>query len=276
MAYRTITLCITEIDRLPQLLAAGRKLGLDHDAHVTGLYVIPGIQVYPNAGLAAVPDVYDGNRKYYLEQKSKVKADFEHAMKLDGLSFGFQEVDAATPLLSATITSQCRASDLVVVSAVNPDEAVGAEYDFVQRVVIAAGRPVLILPRLGKGVLDYVEAIVGWDGGREAARAAFDAVPLLRKAKRVKIARVADGSRGQMAGADLAEGLARHKIKVEILNLPSDGLSAGAALLRACRDEGAGLLVMGAYGHSRFAEFVFGGATRQVINTLDVPVLMSH
>ncbi|MFO1032578.1 MAG: universal stress protein [Hyphomicrobiales bacterium] len=276
MAYKTIMLCITEIDRLPQLTAAARKLALDNDAHVTGLYVIPGIQVYPNAGLAAVPDVYDGNRKYFLDNKAAVRSAFEEAMSKDGLSFGFQEVDAATPLLSAAITNQCRAADIVVVSAVNPDEAVGAEYDFVQRVVIAAGRPVLVLPRKGEASLDYTEAMVGWDGGREAARAAFDSVPLLRKAKRVKIARVDESQRGQMGGADLAEGLARHKIKVEILNLSSDGLSAGETLLRACKDQGIGLLVMGAYGHSRFAEFVFGGATRHVINSLNIPVLMSH
>ena len=276
MAYKTILLCLTEIDRIPQLLAAGRKLGVDHDAHVTGLYIIPGIQVYPNAGLAAVPDVYDGNRKHYLANKAEVKAKFEEAMKQDGLSFAFQEVDATTPLLSSSVVEQCRSADLVVISAVNPDESLGAEYDFVQRVVMAAGRPVLILPRSGSADLAYTEAIVGWDGGREAARAAFDAVPLLKKAKRVQLARVDEAPRGQLGGADIAEGLARHKIKVEILSVSSDGMNAGATLLRAANDQGAGLLVMGAYGHSRFTEFVFGGATRHVIHHLHRPVLMSH
>lgn len=276
MAYKTILLCLTEIDRVPQLLAAGRKLGVDHDAHVTGLYIIPGIQVYPNAGLAAVPDVYDGNRKHYIANKDTVKAAFEDAMKHDGLSFSFQEVDATTPLLSSSVVEQCRSADIVVISSVNPDESLGAEYDFVQRVVIAAGRPVLVLPRSGNAELNYSEAIVGWDGGREAARAAFDAVPLLKKAKRVQLARVDEAPRGQMGGADIAEGLARHKIKVEILGVASDGMNAGATLLRAANDQGAGLLVMGAYGHSRFAEFVFGGATRHVIQHLDRPVLMSH
>ena len=276
MAYKTILLCLTEMDRVPQLLAAGRKLGTDHDAHVTGLYIIPGIQVYPNAGLAAVPDVYDGNRKHYIANKAEVKTKFEEAMKADGLSFSFQEVDATTPLLSSAVVEQCRSADIVVVSGVNPDESLGAEYDFVQRVVIAAGRPVLVLPRTGNAELNYTEAIVGWDGGREAARAAFDAVPMLKKAKRVQLARVDEPARGQMGGADIAEGLARHKIKVEILSVSSDGMSAGATLLRAANDQGAGLLVMGAYGHSRFAEFVFGGATRHVIQHLDRPVLMSH
>jgi|JI10StandDraft_1071094.scaffolds.fasta_scaffold03120_11 nucleotide-binding universal stress UspA family protein len=276
MAYKTILLCLTEIDRVPELIAAGRKLGADHDAHVTGLYIIPGIQVYPNAGLAAVPDVYDGNRKHYIANKADVKKAFEEGMKADGLSFAFQEVDATTPLLSSAVLDQCRSADLLVVSSVNPDESLGAEYDFVQRLVMAAGRPVLVLPRKGNAALNYTEAMVGWDGGREAARAAFDAVPLLKKAKRVKLARVDEAPRGQMGGADIAEGLARHKIKIEILGVSSDGLSAGAALLRAANDQGSGLLVMGAYGHSRFTEFVFGGATRHVIQNLDRPVLMSH
>jgi nucleotide-binding universal stress UspA family protein len=179
-------------------------------------------------------------------------------------------------LLSSAVLDQCRSADLLVVSSVNPDESLGAEYDFVQRLVMAAGRPVLVLPRKGNAALNYTEAMVGWDGGREAARAAFDAVPLLKKAKRVKLARVDEAPRGQMGGADIAEGLARHKIKIEILGVSSDGLSAGAALLRAANDQGSGLLVMGAYGHSRFTEFVFGGATRHVIQNLDRPVLMSH
>lgn len=276
MAYKTILLCLTEIDRVPELIAAGRKLGAEHDAHVTGLYVIPGIQVYPNAGLAAVPDVYDGNQKHFREHRDKVRAAFEDAMKEDGLFYGFQEVEAATPLLSSAVVTECRNSDLVVASATNPSESLGVEYDFIQRLVIGAGRPVLVLPWKSKAKLDFSEVLVGWDGGREAARAAFDAVPLLKKAKRVKIARVDEAPRGQMAGADIAVGLARHKVKVEFLTVSSDGMNAGETLLRAAQDHGTGLVVMGAYGHSRFAEFVFGGATRHVIMNLNLPVLMSH
>jgi nucleotide-binding universal stress UspA family protein len=276
MTYKTILLCLTEIDRIPQLIAAGRKLGAEHDAHVTGLYVIPGIQVYPNAGLAAVPDVYDGNQKYFRQHRDKVRAAFEDAMKDDGLSFGFQEVEATTPLLSSAVITESRNADLVIACATNPDESLGVEFDFIQRLVIAAGRPVLVLPWKGKSGLDFSEAIVGWDGGRESARAAFDAVPLLQKATRAKLARVDEAPRGTISGADIAVGLARHNVKVEYIGLSSDGINAGETLLRAVRDHGAGLLVMGAYGHSRFAEFIFGGATRHVMQNLDVPVLMSH
>ncbi len=276
MAYKTILLCLTEISRLPQLLAVGRKLGGDHKAHVKGLYVIPGVQTYPNAGMAAVPQVYDGNRKYYLEHRSEAKTAFEKAMKADDLSFAFQEVDGASPLLSAAVLEQCRSAELVVTSAGNPDAAFGAEFDFVQRLVMAAGRPILVLPIKGDAKFDTTEVLIGWDGGREASRATFDALPILKKAKRVMIARVDEAPRGRLGGADIAESLAHHNVKAEILSVSSDGMNVGETLLRAASDQGAGLLIMGAYGHSRFTEFIFGGATRHVINHVQLPVLMAH
>ena len=82
--------------------------------------------------------------------------------------------------------------------------------------------------------------------------------------------------RGSVAGADLAEALARHGVKAEAQGYPTDGQDEGQALMRCAADSGAGLIVMGAYGHSRLAEFIFGGATRFVLNRLVCPVLMSH
>ena len=276
MAYKTILLSLNEISQVPQLIALARQLASGHKAHVRGLYVVPAVQIYPSAGLASVAEVYDGNRKYFLDHLAKVEAQFSTAMKSDGIAFSFMKLDTATSLISAAAVDESRNADLVVVAATDPNEGLGPEVDFVQRLVIAAGRPVLVLPRSGAGALDLSTVILGWDGGREAARAVFDALPLLVKAKTVKIVRVDESSRGTMGSASIAETLDRHGVKAEILNVSSDGLDAGAALLRAAKDHGAGLLVMGAYGHSRFTEFIFGGATRAVIQSLDMPVLMSH
>jgi nucleotide-binding universal stress UspA family protein len=82
--------------------------------------------------------------------------------------------------------------------------------------------------------------------------------------------------RGVEPAAEIAETLAHHGVKTEITHVTSDGMNAGETLLRAAKDHGAGLLVMGAYGHGRFTEFVFGGATRHVFRNLTTPVLMSH
>ncbi len=82
--------------------------------------------------------------------------------------------------------------------------------------------------------------------------------------------------RGSVAGADLAEAFARHGVKAEAQGYPTDGMDEGQALLRCAEDSGSGLVVMGAYGHSRLTEFIFGGATRFVLSRMTKPVLMSH
>jgi nucleotide-binding universal stress UspA family protein len=104
----------------------------------------------------------------------------------------------------------------------------------------------------------------------------FDALPFLQKAKRVKLMSVDSKIRGALDGATIAESLDRHGVKADIATLSSDGAPIGEVLLRAAKDENAGVLVLGAYGHSRFAELVFGGATRHVLKNQDIPLLMSH
>jgi nucleotide-binding universal stress UspA family protein len=276
MAYKTILLCLNEISRLPQLIEAGRMLGAKFKAHVAGLYVIPGVQVYPSAGYAATPDIFDGNRIYYKDNEASVRQKFETAMKNDGLSFDFHTVDSSLPLIGNEVIAWGRSADLIIVSATDRQSTQGVEYDFVERLVIASGRPILILPFIGDAKLDVSEVMVAWDDGREAARAVFDALPFLQAAKRTRIVRIDASEKGAVPGAMIAESLDRHKVKAEITNVTSDGLSAGDALLRAANDHGAGLLVLGAYGHSRFTEFIFGGVTRHIVHHLDRPVLMSH
>jgi nucleotide-binding universal stress UspA family protein len=201
-------------------------------------------------------------------------------MRREGLSYDFHQIDARTPVIADEVVAAGRVADLVIVSATNPEEITGVERDFVEQTVMALGRPVIVLPYKGKAAVSLNEVIIGWDGGREASRAAFDALPLLKKAAKVRVVRIdpqKDPSlRGSVAGADLAEALARHGVKAEAQGYPTDGQDEGQALMRCAADSGAGLIVMGAYGHSRLAEFIFGGATRFVLNRLVCPVLMSH
>jgi nucleotide-binding universal stress UspA family protein len=117
----------------------------------------------------------------------------------------------------------------------------------------------------GESKLNLNDIVLGWNGDREAARAAFDALPFLKTAKKVRIVRTdpqKDPSlKGSVAGADLAETLARHGVKAEAASFPTAGEDAGHALLRCADDSGCDLIVMGAYGHSRLREYIFGGAT---------------
>lgn len=280
MSYKTILVSLNEVGRLSELVAAAVLLARQTGAHVSGLYVVPSVQVYPSVGFEAAPQVFEGNRSFFKDNAARVKQAFEEAMTREGLSHDFHQVDARTPVIADEVLTAGRVADLIVVSATNPEEITGVERDFVEQVVMAAGRPVIVLPATGKAAIALDEVIVGWDGGREAARAAFDALPLLKAASRVRVVRIdpqKDPSlRGSVAGADLAQSLARHGVTAEAQGYPTDGQDEGQALMRCAQDSGAGLIVMGAYGHSRLAEFIFGGATRFVLNRLVCPVLMSH
>jgi nucleotide-binding universal stress UspA family protein len=280
MSYKTILVSLNEVGRLSELIAATVMLARETGAHVSGLYVVPAVQVYPSVGFEAAPQVFEGNRSFFKDNGTRVKQAFEAAMQSEGLSHDFHQVDARTPVIADEVVSSGRVADLVIVSATNPEEITGVERDFVEQTVMSLGRPVIVLPYKGNATVSLNEVIIGWDGGREASRAAFDALPLLKKAAKVRVVRIdpqKDPSlRGSVAGADLAEALARHGVKAEAQGYPTDGQDEGQALMRCAADSGAGLIVMGAYGHSRLAEFIFGGATRFVLNRLVCPVLMSH
>jgi nucleotide-binding universal stress UspA family protein len=276
MAYKTILLCLNEIARLPQLLWVARQLGVKFNAHVSGLYVVPGVQIYPAAGYGAGPDIYDGTNQFFKKQLPKAKEAFETAMKQDKLSFDLQVINASHSLIVQDVVDNCRNADLVIVSNTNRDDANGVEYDFVERFVLAAGRPVLVLPYKGDVTSKFELPLIAWNETRESTRAVFDALPLLQKAKAVRIATVDLTSKTSLPGASLAESLARHDVKSELINLSSDNMKTGDVLLRATRDHSADFIVMGAYGHSRFAEMIFGGATHDILRKMDVPVLMSH
>ena len=280
MSYRTILVSLNEVGRLAELTAAAVSLARRTGAHVSGLYVIPAVQVYPSVGFEAAPQVFEGNRSFFKDNAPRVKQAFEEAMRREGLAHDFHQIDARTPVIADEVVASGRSADLVVVSATNPDEITGVERDFVEQVVMALGRPVIVLPAKGDAALSLQEIIIGWDGSREAARAAFDALPLLKAAEKVRVVRIDPQKdpalRGSVAGADLAESLSRHGVKAEAQGYPTDGLDEGQALMRCAEDSDAGLIVMGAYGHSRLAEFIFGGATRFILTRMTRPVLMSH
>lgn len=276
MTYKTILVCLNEISRVPQLIEVARDLGARFNAHVSGLYVIPAVQVYPSDGYGGTANFFDGTRVYFQNNLSKVKEVFETAMQMDKLSYELHVADSVLPSISNGMIDNCRNVDLVVISNTDRNSTGEVESDFVESFVLAAGRPVLILPYEGGVGLKINQVMVGWNNSRESSRAVFDALPFLQKAALTRLVSVDVAAGGALPAASIAETLDRHGVKTEITDVVTDGASVGEALLRAANDHGADLIVLGAYGHSRFSEMVFGGATRHILRNLDRPVLMSH
>ena len=173
-----------------------------------------------------------------------------------------------------------RAADLVVASQTDLDWAGTEDLDVADRLVIESGRPVLIVPNAGMHNRIGDKVLVAWNARREAARAVFDALPLLQGAKDVKVVWVNPQSERELAqdipAADICAALARHGVKCQATEQVAPRAGVGETLLACAKDFKADLIVMGCYGHTRLREFVFGGASRHVLAHMSVPVMMSH
>ena len=135
-----------------------------------------------------------------------------------------------------------------------------------------------VVPYIQKTGLTLNRAMVCWDGSRNAARAVSDALPLLAQAENVEVVTIIGekGKSDELPGADIAQHLARHGLKVELRRVSLGKTDVANNLLSIAADLSADFLVMGGYGRSRLREFILGGATRGILASMTVPTLMSH
>lgn len=151
---------------------------------------------------------------------------------------------------------------------------------YVEAAVFATARPTLLLPsgKGNRGLNSLDKAVVAWDYSREASRALADALPILVKCKQVHILSVL-GEKGlhtTSTFSDLEKYLTAHKVNYVMEQHALKNDSIGETLVAYAQEVDADLLVMGAYGHSRFREFILGGATRSILSSPPLPVFLSH
>jgi nucleotide-binding universal stress UspA family protein len=181
---------------------------------------------------------------------------------------------------SAGMGLQTRYADLSVIGQFDPDDPVpGLMSDFPASVLMQSAHPILIVPFTHQDIKPFARALIAWDARMTASRAVTGALPLLRTASVVDVvvlnASSQDEAHGDMPGSDLALYLARQGVSVNVINRRTD-IDIGNALLSLCADQESDLLVMGGYGHTRFREILLGGATQTVLESMTLPVLMSH
>jgi nucleotide-binding universal stress UspA family protein len=183
-------------------------------------------------------------------------------------------IECQSMVTPRALAERARAYDMTILPKYGHPET-----DFVaETLVFESGRPVLLLPAAGDAGHRFDKIAIGWDGSRAAARALADALPFCEGAGSVELVAIT-GDKALDVGPTLADAgrhLAAHGIGARQAEVSAQGLDAGAALLRHCACVGADLLVIGAYGHSRFREFVLGGATRTILADAVMPVLLSH
>ena len=275
--YKTLLVPVDGRSRSARSMEFAGKLAGAFDAHVVGLYVKPSAYVPSTArGDGETERMRELQLKMIARLSAEARAQFEAGVKAAGIAQPEWRTADGDP--AEAVALHARYADLVVVNQTDPGS--DDKSHFADRVLLSVGRPVLVVPYTGELKAGAEHVLVCWNAGREAARAVSDALPFLQRARKVTILslnpRAGAGEHGEAPGADVALYLARHGVRAETSLAVAKDVDAGNMLLSRAFDLSADLLVMGAYGHSRLRELVLGGATRTVLSSMTLPVLMSH
>jgi len=247
------------------------------EAHLTGVAFIYD-PVVPISGAGYIP------AEVIETQRDDSEAAAEAAIKSFTTAADQAGVSAEPVMTSASLAGagdqfarMARRFDLAIVGQSQP-EISSMEQIIGETTLFESGRPMIIVPYIQKAPFKTDNVMICWDGSRTAARAVADAIPIIGNRGRVEIVIVANerGKQDEIEGADIGQHLARHGLKVDVHRISGGNIDVGDALLSHAADSGADLMVMGGYGHSRLREFVLGGATRSIFESMTVPVLLSH
>jgi nucleotide-binding universal stress UspA family protein len=226
----------------------------------------------------------EAQRKVNRATGASIAGIFDTTVTGSGVGFEWRSIEARMEPAAAVVMRAGRSADLVVLGqsdrSINLIDGIAAT----EEVMLGVGRPVLIVPYKSKVAAVGRHVLLAWNGSREAARAAFDALPFLQRAESVWIfaAGQAPGSlwgsydEDKAPTADLEEVLARHGISSKVVTVTASGAEIADKLLSEARQHDCDLIVMGGYGHWRLREIIFGGATHGVLEHTTIPVLMSH
>ena len=275
--YKTLLVPVDGREKSTRSLEIARRLASKFDSHLIGLFVRPSGHIPSSARAEGAEELLrELQQKVGAQLAQQARARFDSVVKTAGMPRA--EWRTADGPRSETVALHARYADLVVINQTDPESPDATHFG--DSVLLAVGRPVLLVPYTGESSRFGQNILVCWNASREASRAVTDALPLLKAADKVTVLSIdGEASRaghGESPGSDIALYLARHGINAVAAQTVSASVEVGSVILSRAFDMQADLIVMGAYGHSRVREMVLGGATRQILQTMTVPVLMSH
>lgn len=272
--YKTILVHVDGTAQAGTRIALASELALRHDAHLIGA-AFSGLSrfVYQDGSMDLARTVL---APYMDGLYQKTERDLDVFRRVAGAadlpSWEALFVDDET---GAGLALAARYADLVVLGQREPGTPAAAAGDLVAHVLLACARPLLVVPYTQAAAATGRRVLLGWNGSVQAMRALSAALPFMRRAGNVTVAVLGPQVMPDGDAAALASHLERHHIDTSFVNERAH-LDVGEGLLSLAADLGADLLVMGGYGHARLHELVLGGATRTVLQSMTVPVLMAH
>jgi nucleotide-binding universal stress UspA family protein len=281
MAYKSLLTIASSPDGLLAPISAAAQIALRMDAHLDVLALgVDRTQVgysYVGSGAVLIAAAMERAEEEARENEAAVNAAL--AAQLPALRSGVETVVTQLGAVTDLVAARARYADLVILplpygtSRGMTDEAV------TEAALFEGTAPVLIVPEAGMPDTDPKRIVVAWNQSREALIAARRALPFLRRAENVQIVVIdppTHGAERSDPGGHLCQLLVRHGVHAEVTVLAKSLPRVSDVLARHLRDVDADLLVMGAYGHSRFREAIMGGATRNMLETAPVAVFLAH
>ena len=281
MAFKDLLVHLDNSDECEFRVNAAIALAKRQDAGVSGVALALESTISTYIGIDIPSSLSDTQKELVQQSALSAVEKFEKAAKEAGVSQTSEIVSCGATKAPAVLAFHARHKDMAFLGQPNPDSP-GAQFQesLLEGVLFASGRPVYIVPYIGRPEAKIRKAVIAWDGGKKAVRAVNDAIPLLQGRGEAIVLVINPEERrdahGDNPGADIAAHLERHGVKAKVEILPHAEISKGTVILNYLSDSGADLLVMGAFGHSRLREKAFGGATDTILHQMTAPVLMSE
>lgn len=284
-AIRSIVVHLDAAPRAAVRLQMALQLARTWSAQVTALYAVtPAAFSVPLMLTEGTSSLLPALEKLDRERHLQTRGLFERVVFESGKGLTVNWVDAVREPAYTALAGRAMVCDLLLLGQHDPTQSVaGIEADLVATALVETGTPAVVVPYAGDFAPDATVSaastvLVAWKPTREAARAVRAALPWIARARQVHLAIESPAAEGGPwpGPAQLQAWLALHGVKAELRTHSVGRASPGEMLLSLAADVGADLLVMGCFGHSRARELVLGGASRSVLNSMTLPVLMAH
>jgi len=269
------------VDTLPggdQRLDLAVALARQHEAHLTAVHVVRPPEIPGAPGRVYFETILETALEQPERDVATLEESFRERLRRDGLLGEWRVIRDDSRHQPAV---HARYADLVIAGQVREhSRAAGPGAIMPAELAILSGRPVIVAPDTSFPPTVGGNLLIAWKPTREAVRAIAEAMPLLRRAERVTLLsvnpHVGATEHGEQPGADLARHLARHGVEIVVETAVAHDVGVADAVLSRAAQAGADLIVMGAGGHSRLHEMIFGGATVDMLEQARIPLLIAH
>lgn len=275
MGYRTIAAILRGREDAARVLDCTIDLARAFGGHIVGFHAEPLPVTYATGigypGTAYITAGSEENDK----RAAEILALFRTRVDAAGIPAEWHGSECFSGDSGIAALPTVRTADLIVAQQADPDSGSDSTSE-VESLLFESGRPVLLVPYAGETHgAPLKRVLLAWNGSKEAARAAFDALPFLEQAETTEIL-VVDGKENGNDGKGIAASLGRHGVKATVTEQASGGLGIGEIIDNRVADTGAELVVMGAYSESWLKEWLFGGTTRTVLKAMPAMTLMAR